>query len=99
MPRLFGGCDHYIAKGDLSFFAALQIDGAGRRLVAVDCAAGDAGDLPIIDDGLAILYNGDFSPDESDVEGLPRIRRAGQFWRWSEEAIDSAGVMAGRLGF
>src|SRR4051812_3615126 len=85
--------DHDVAKGDMTLLAALQINGAGHCLVAIEGAAGEAGDLLIVDDSGAVLHHGDFAAYECDVEGLPYIRTARQFRRRREEAIDAAGVM------
>ena len=95
---LEGGRDHDVAKGDMTLLAALQVDRTGHRFMAVECAAGDAGNLLIVDDGCAVLDHGDFAPDERDVEALPDIRTARLFGIRSKEAVDAAGVMAGRLG-
>ena len=46
--------DHNVAKGDVALFAALQIDRSGQGFVAVQRATGDAGNLPIVDDRVAV---------------------------------------------
>jgi len=43
------GRDDDVAKATWPFFAALQIDGSGHGFVAVERAAGDAGDFLIVD--------------------------------------------------
>src|ERR1700760_435303 len=95
---LEGGRDHDVAKGNMTLLAALQVDRPGHRFMAVECAAGDAGNLLIVDDGCAVLNDGNLAPDERDVEGLPDIRPARQFRIRSKEAVDATGVMAWRLG-
>src|ERR1700758_3191876 len=95
---LEGGRDHDVAKGNMPLLAALQVDRPGHRFMAVECAAGNAGNLLIVNDGCAVLDDCHFAPDERDVEDLPDIRTARQFGIRSEEAVDATGVMAGRLG-
>ncbi len=94
----FAGVIDDVAIGDVSLFAALQVDRAGRAFVAVDGAAGDAGNLLVVDDGLAVQHHGDAAADERDVKRLPGVGRARLFGRGSQEPIDAAGVVAGRLG-
>ena len=89
--------DHNIAESDAALFAALQIDRTGHRLMAVERATCDAGNLLIVDDGRAVQHYGDFAADERDVEGLPDIRCAGLFGIWRKEAVDTTRVMTGRL--
>ena len=96
--RLEGRRDNDVAKGNMTLLAALQVDRPGHRFMAVECAACDAGNLLIVNDGCAVLDDGHFAPDERDVEALPNIRTARQFGIRREEAVDATGVMAGRLG-
>ena len=91
------GRNHDIPIGDVSLLAALQINRAGLAFVAVERAAGDARNLLVVDDGLAVQDHGDAPADESDVERLPHIRRTRLFRRGSEEPVHAAGVVAGRL--
>ena len=55
--------------------------------MAIQRATGDARDLFVIDDRLAVLNDGDPSPDQRDIEALPFSRPAGQFRR--EEGLFS----------
>ena len=81
----------------MALFATLQIDWLRQCLVAVQCAARDAGDLLVVDDGLAILHYGDSAPDERNVEGLPNVGPARLLGRGREESVDAPGMVAGRL--
>src|SRR5271168_1230544 len=65
--------------------------------MAVDCPASDSRNLLVIDDRLAVQYDGDVSSYQGDVEGLPDIGCARLFGRWSEKAVYPARVMAGRF--
>src|SRR5208282_2976474 len=86
-----------VAKGNLPFFAALKIDGPRQFFVAIECAAGDAGNFLIVNHGLAVLDDGDHSADQRDVKRLPRAALARELRRWRQETVDASGVMAGRL--
>ena len=83
--------------GYVSFFAALKIDGTWQCFVAVERTTGDARNLLMIDNGLAILDDGDGSPEKRDVQGLPFSWLSGQFGGRSQKAVDTACVVAGRL--
>lgn len=50
---------------------ALEIEGAGLSLVAVEGSAGGAWDLDVVVVHLAVAEDGDVPADESDVEGCP----------------------------
>jgi hypothetical protein len=58
-----GWSDHDVAKGYVALFATLEIDGTGQGFMAVECTTGDTGNLLIIDDGLAVLDDGDHTAD------------------------------------
>src|SRR5260370_27093342 len=75
------------AIGYVSFFAALKIDGTWQFFVAVEGATGDTGNLLIVDNGLAILKNGDHSPNHRYVEVLPFSRLPGQFVGGTKKAV------------
>jgi hypothetical protein len=60
---LAGRINDDAAKHHPAFFAALEIDGARERFVAVESAAGDAGDFFVVDDGLAIQDDCDHAAD------------------------------------
>src|SRR5580658_4228001 len=92
---LLRGRDSYAAKEDVAFLASLEIDGAGLAFVAVERAAGEAGNFLVVDDGLAVLDHLDFAPDQRDVEGLPHVRSARQLGRGRKESVDAAGMVAG----
>jgi hypothetical protein len=79
----------------VSFFAALKINGTRQFFVAVERATGDTRNLLTIDDGLAILYHGDRSANQRDIEGLPFSRLSGQFRGGSQKAVDTSSVVAG----
>src|SRR5579871_6504587 len=77
MWALFRGGDGDVAKGDMALFAALQVDRPGRSFVAVEGAPGNAGNLLVVDHGLAVQDHGDAAADEGDVEGLPGVGGSG----------------------
>lgn len=81
----------------MSVFASLQVDRPRLSFMAVQSPAGDARDLLMVDDGGAVLYDRDMAPEERDLKGLPFARPARLLGRRSEETINAAGVMAGRL--
>jgi hypothetical protein len=56
-----------IPIGHMSFLAALKIDGSGQFFVAVERTAGDTRNLLTVDNGLAILDDGDRSADQDDI--------------------------------
>src|SRR5438045_4626058 len=91
MP-LAGRRDHDVAILSRAMIA-LGIDWPRRALVAVDCAAGDAGNLPIADDLLAVGDDGHHPPDQSDVVGLPLSGRSGSDFSWRNESVDTAEAM------
>ena len=75
----FRWCDDDAPIGDVPLFASLQVDWSGHSFVAVEGAACNSRDFLVVDYGLAILYHGDHSPDQRDVEALPFSRLARQF--------------------
>jgi len=81
----------------MALLAALKVDGAGLILVAVERAAGEPGDLLIVDDGLPVLDYLDLAPNQGNVEGLPDIGAARQLRRGCKEAVYPASVMTGRF--
>src|SRR5881392_2410665 len=91
MP-LAGRGDHDVAILYRTMIA-LEIDRARRALVAVDCAAGDAGNLPIADDLLAVGDDGHHPTDQSDVIGLPLSGRSGSDFSRRNESVDTAEAM------
>ena len=93
----FGWREDDVAVGHAAFFAALKIDGTGQLLVAIERAAGDAGNFLIVDDGLTVPDEGHVSANQGDVVGLPLAGLAWKFRRWREEAVNAADAMAGRL--
>lgn len=94
---MLGGSQDEVAVGD-GAVVALQIDGAGCGFVAIQGAAGNAGNLAVTNDGAAILNDGDIAAEEGDIEGLPLAGAARLFGFGGEETIDGAHVVAGRLG-
>src|SRR2546430_10607283 len=60
-------------------------------------AARDAWDFFVIDDGLAILNDGDPTPDQPDIEALPFPRLAGQFRQSRQETEYAADRKSTRL--
>jgi hypothetical protein len=86
------------AEEHMAFFGALEVDGAGQFFVAIEGAAGNAGDFFIVDDGLPVLDDGDHAADERDVEGLPFAGLARKFRCRREEAVYASGVVARWLG-
>ncbi len=65
--------------------------------MAVQGAARDARGFLVIDDGLAVLNDGDPSPGQRDIEALPFSWLAGQLRRSRQETIHAAHVVAGRF--
>src|SRR5215469_1910263 len=88
-PRLLCGSDDEVAKGDVSGFTSLQIDGSGQSFMAVQCAAGDPWYLLFINNRLTVLHNRHHAANEGDVVGLPLSRTAPLFRRWGQEPIHS----------
>src|ERR1700692_1829434 len=70
-PSIACRSDDDAAEHHVAFFGALEIDGAGKFFMAVESAAGDAGDFLVVDDGFAVLDDRHHAPDERDVVGLP----------------------------
>jgi hypothetical protein len=68
--------DNDAAIGYVPFFTSLKINGPGQFFVAVQGATRDARDLLIVDDGLAVLNDGDPPSQKRDVEALPFSRLA-----------------------
>src|SRR5208337_1223525 len=89
--------DDDIAKGDMAFFTALQIDGPRQRFVAIQRPAGNTRNFLVIDYGLPILNYGHLSPEQRNIEALPFVCFARQFRRGRQEAVYRAGMMAWRL--
>src|SRR5205807_5673035 len=79
--------DDDITKTYMSIFTALQVDRPGHSFVAIKCAASDAGNFLVINDGLAVLHHGDCSSYECDVEGLPLSGFARQLRRRRDESV------------
>src|SRR5258706_13303171 len=90
---LFRWRDDNTAIGYVPFFTSLKINGSRQFFVAVQGAARDAWDFFVIDDGLAILNDGDPTPDQRDIEGLPFSRLAGHFRRGRQETVYAAHVV------
>src|SRR6516165_9717551 len=96
-PLLFRRCDDNASVGHRSFLAALKLDGAWQLFVTIERSTGDAGNLFVVDDGLAVLHHGDSSADQRDVVGLPSSGLSRQFRFRRQEAVHSAHVVARRL--
>src|ERR1700757_1720519 len=88
-PRLLCGSDDEVAKGDVSGFTSLEVDGSGQSLMAVQSAAGDPRYLLFIDNRLTVLHNRHHAANESDVVRLPLSRTARLFRRWGQEPVHS----------
>src|SRR5450759_4085103 len=74
---------------DAAVMVTLEVNWTGVGFVAVDGAAGYAGDLLIVDGGHVVEYHRRPSPDDGDVISLPlrpERRRSG----WAKHAIDGA---------
>src|SRR4051794_27581996 len=76
---------------------ALQVNRSGRFFMAIEGAAGDTGDLLMVDDGLAILDDGDMATQQGDIEDLPFARSSGLLRNGSQKTINRSHVMARRL--
>ena len=50
---------------------ALQIDRSGQAFVTIERTAGDAGNLSVIDHGLAVLYDRNVSAHKGYIKTLP----------------------------
>src|SRR5207247_1677271 len=72
----------------------LQHQRAGRTLVAIERAAGDAGNLLAIDHHFAVECHGHFSADERDIEILPFSGTLGGVYPGLQEAIDTGDDVA-----
>lgn len=57
------GNNHNASIRDAAFFAPLQVNGTGHFFVTVERTTGDARNFLVVDDGLAVLHDGDGSPD------------------------------------
>ena len=84
-PRLLCGSDDEVAKGDVSGFTSLEVDGSGQSLMAVQSAAGDPRYLLFIDNRLTVLHDRHYAADEGDVVALPLSRSARLFRGWRQE--------------
>src|ERR1039458_6372533 len=84
---LFRGSNHNVPISHSSFFAALKINGPWQFFVAAESPTSDPWNLLVVDDGLAILDNGDHSSDECDIETLPFSGLARQLRRGGKEAV------------
>src|SRR6266481_822848 len=76
-PLVLRWRDDNTAIGYVPFFASLKINRSSQLFVAVQGAARDAWNFFVIDDRLAILNDGDPTPDQRDIEALPFSRLAG----------------------
>ena len=70
---LFRWRDNDMAKGDMTFFTALQIYRPRQRFVAIQRPAGNTRDLLLVNYSLAILNYGHLSPEQRNIEGLPFV--------------------------
>src|ERR1043166_940900 len=89
---LSGWSQHDVAILDWPVIA-LQVDRSRRTFVAVDGATGDAGNLLIADDLLAIGDDGDHASDQRDVVGIPLPRRQSGDLAGGDESVDAAEAM------
>src|ERR1044072_8320581 len=71
----------------------LQQDRSRTPLVAVECAAGDAGNGLLHDDRVPVEHNRHQSPDERDIAGLPFAGRERRVFIGHEEPVHAAFVM------
>ena len=60
---LFCGSNHNASIRDAAFFTPLQVNGTGHFFVTVERTTRDARNFLVVDDGLAVLHDGDGSPD------------------------------------
>ena len=89
--------DCNFSEQDVTVFTTLKIDRSGQPFVTIQRPAGYTWDFLSVDNRLTILHNGDGAAHKCDVEGLPLIGFARQLWRGSDESVNAAGMMAGRL--
>lgn len=96
-----GACTphHNVSKRDATLLAALQVNRAGQRFVAIERAARDAGNLLISDDRPAIEHDSYASPDEREVEGVPFGGLAWRRRRGRKKSVDASRAPVGRLEF
>lgn len=59
---LFCGSNHNASIRDAAFFTSLQVNGTGHFFVTVERTTRDARNFLVVDDGLAVLHDGDGSP-------------------------------------
>src|SRR5262245_51005750 len=90
--------DDDVPKGDVPRLAPLQIDWTRPRLVAVERATGNAGNLLTIDDGLPVQNNGHGAADQRDVIRLPLPCNARRGGRRRKEPIHRAETLARAFG-
>ena len=69
---------------------ALQIDWSRRAFIAVNGATGDAGNLLIADDLLAVGDDGDHTANQRNVERLPLAGRESGDFTWRDKSVDAA---------
>ena len=81
----------------MSFFTTLQVDRTREFFVTVKSAAGYARNFLVINDGLAVLNDGDHSPYQGDVESLPLSDFPRQLRRGRNKSVYPAGMVAGRF--
>src|SRR5215831_18803928 len=86
-----------VAKKHMPLFTALKVYGARLVFVAVERATGNARDLLMIDNHLAVLYDCDVAAEHRDVESLPDVGTPRLFRFGLKEAVYAAGMMAWRF--
>ena len=92
------GGDDDAAKENVALFAALKIGRPRKTFMAIEGAAGDAGDFLVVDDGRTIQDDCDSAADQSNVVRLPLVRGAGGLRRRSEKTVNTAQAPLGRIG-
>src|SRR5208282_6505091 len=88
----FRGRNRNVPKSDVASLAALEIDRPGEHFVTIQSPASDAGNFLLVDDGLAVLHNGDHPSNQSDVVALPFSGLSRLFRRGGQKTIDASGA-------
>src|SRR5208282_2073001 len=91
------GDNNNVPESHPSLLTTLKVDRTRQLFVAVEGASRDSWNLLAIDDGLAILHNGNGSSGKSDIEALPISGLARQLWQGSKEAVHSARMATGQF--
>src|SRR5690348_5873672 len=84
-----------VAIAHTGVLIALEEDGAGLGFVAIERAAGDAGDLDVVVVLGSVAHYGEAAPHQRDVERLPFAGAERDIGRGRDEAVERAHFVRG----